>query len=128
MPYVNIKQSKLGPRIAKAVGKLEGELQGKIQKDISDSRTKFSSRCPDNAGLERVTKQKDQLGRAVNSFDKRIKAFKKIPPPLRRISKTIRRIIRIIKKLPIPQGFPKPFGLPMSVDMKFADLLHKVKE
>jgi len=128
MPYVNIKQSKLGPRIAKAVGRLEGELQGKIQKDISDSRTKFSSRCPDNAGLERVSKQKDQLGRAVNGFDKRIKAFKKIPPPLRRISRTIRRIIRIIKKLPIPQGFPKPFGLPMSVDMKFADLLHKVKE
>jgi len=128
MPYVNIKQSKLGPRIAKAVGRLEGELQGKIQKDISDSRTKFSSRCPDNAGLERVSKQKDQLNRAVGGFENRIRSFKRIPPPLRRISRTIRRIIRIIKKLPIPQGFPKPFGLPMSVDMKFADLLHKVKE
>ena len=128
MPFVNIKQSKLVPRIGKAVGRLEGELQGKIQKDISDSRTKFSSRCPDNAGLERVSKQKDQLNRAVGGFENRIRSFKRIPPPLRRISRTIRRIIRIIKKLPIPQGFPKPFGLPMSVDMKFADLLHKVKE
>ena len=81
MPFVNIKQSKLVPRIGKAVGRLEGELQGKIQKDISDSRTKFSSRCPDNDGLERVSKQKDQLGRAVNSFDKRIKALKKYHHP-----------------------------------------------
>lgn len=128
MPYVNIKQSKLGPNIAKAVGRLEAELLGKIQKDISDSRTQFSSRCPDEAGLNRVARKKDQLSRAVNGFDKRIKAFKRIPPPLRRISRTIRRIVRIIKGLPIPQGFPKPFGLPMSVDMKFADLLHKIKE
>lgn len=128
MPYVNIKQSKLAPKISKIVGKLEGELAGKVQKDISDSRKKFSSRCPDQAELARIGRKTDQLNRAVDSFEKRVRAFKKIPPPLKRIAKTILRIVKLLKGLPIPQGFPKPFGLPMGVDMKFADLLHKAKE
>lgn len=129
MPYVNIPNSKLGGAVAKIVGKLQGQIVAKAQGKVGDMVNKLTSEaCPATDQLARLRKQKEGIDSALKGIQNKLAKFKKIPPKLKAPASGIKKAIKIILALPIPQSVPPGFGIPVNISMKFANILHLLKE
>lgn len=129
MPYVNIPKSKLGGSVAKIVGKLQGQIVSQAQGKVGDMVNKLTAEaCPNTQQLQRLRKQKEGIDSALKGIESKLAKFKALPPKLKGPAKGIKAAIKIILSLPIPQSVPPGFGIPVNISMKFANILHLLKE
>jgi hypothetical protein len=129
MPYVNIPNSGLGGSVAKIVGKMQGQVMSKVLDTSTNITNKLNREgCPENNEVQRLRNKLNQANNALSAVQSRLAKFKAIPGKLKAPLSGLEKALLIIKLLPIPQSVPPGFGIPVNISMKFADIMHLLKE
>ena len=129
MPYVNIPNSGLGGSVAKIVGKMQGQVMSKVLDTATNITNKLNREgCPTGNETQRLRQKLDQANKALAAVQSRLAKFKSIPGKLKAPLSGLEKALLIIKLLPIPQSVPPGFGIPVNISMKFADIMHMLKE
>jgi len=129
MPYVNIPNSGLGGSVAKIVGKMQGQVMSKVLDTSTNITNKLNREgCPENKEVQRLRNKLNQANNALSAVQSRLAKFKAIPGKLKAPLSGLEKALLIIKLLPIPQSVPPGFGIPVNISMKFADIMHLLKE
>lgn len=129
MPYVNIPNSGLGGSVAKIVGKMQGQVMSKVLDTATNITNKLNREgCPENNEVQRLRNKLNQANNAISAVQSRLAKFKSLPGKLKTPLSGLEKALLIIKLLPIPQSVPPGFGIPVNISMKFADIMHLLKE
>jgi len=129
MPYVNIPNSGLGGSVAKIVGKMQGQVMSKVLDTATNITNKLNREgCPENNEVQRLRNKLNQANNALSAVQSRLAKFKSLPGKLKTPLSGLEKALLIIKLLPIPQSVPPGFGIPVNISMKFADIMHLLKE
>ena len=129
MPYVNIPNSGLGGSVAKIVGKMQGQVMSKVLDTATNITNKLNREgCPENNEVQRLRNKLNQANNALSAVQSRLAKFKSLPGKLKAPLSGLEKALLIIKLLPIPQSVPPGFGIPVNISMKFADIMHLLKE
>lgn len=129
MPYVNIPDSGLGGSVAKIVGKMQGQVMSKVLDTSTNITNKLNREgCPTGNETQRLRAKLDQANKALAGVQSRLGKFKALPGKLKAPLSGLEAALKVIKLIPIPQSVPPGFGIPVNISMKFADILHLLKE
>ena len=129
MPYVNIPDSGLGGSVAKIVGKMQGQVMSKVLDTSTNITNKLNREgCPTGNETQRLRAKLDQANKALAGVQSRLAKFKALPGKLKAPLSGLEAALKVIKLIPIPQSVPPGFGIPVNISMKFADILHLLKE
>lgn len=114
--------------IARQVGSIQGKITAQVQTRVLDMLSKFSNECPTTAELEKMSKERNNLLKAVNSFQSRISTVANVANQLNPIINSLRAAIQVIKSIPIPTavippGTPGGLGIPINVLTRYSDTL-----
>jgi len=123
-------KSQLAGLIARQVGALQGKLTTQVQDRVLETVSKFANQCPPDKELRKIIKIRDNLLKAINGLEKRLKTFKSLADKLGPAISAARIAISTIKSIPRPtvlQFVPDPGalvkGVPFSALTKLSDKL-----
>lgn len=84
--------------------------------------------CPSKEVLDSLTTQKNQLSAVLSSTQNTLNTLNSIGQTMQTISTSLSVVINVIKNLPIPTSFPPGAGIPISIIVKFSDVVAILKD
>lgn len=96
--------------IARQVGNIQGKVSAQVQGRILEILSKFSSECPTGKELQKIIKQRNNLIKIIDSFERRIKPLKATANKLSAAISAAKILIQLIKSTPIPTTIGTPPG------------------
>jgi len=96
--------------IARQVGNIQGKVSAQVQGRVLEILSKFTNQCPTGRELENVIKQRDNLLKVINSFEKRITPLRATANRLNTAITAARVLIRLLKATPLPTTVGTPPG------------------
>ena len=116
--------------VASQVGRLKGKVVAQIQSRLLQELRKFSNQCPDQKGLERVIRLRNNLLQQLTAIESRVSGFSSVASSLNGTVQGLKVGIEVIKSIPIPTAIIPPMsggvGVPMSVLNRYSDTLVKL--
>jgi len=123
-------KSQLAGLVARQVGALQGKLTAQVQDRVLETVSKFANQCPPDKELRKIIKIRDNLLKAINGLEKRLKTFKSLADKLGPAITAAKIAIKTITSVPTPtvlQLVPDPGalvkGVPFSALTKLSDKL-----
>ena len=95
-------KSQLAGLVARLVGVLQAKLTTQVQDRVLETVSKFANQCPPDRELRKIIKIRDNLLKAINGLEKRLKIFKSLADKLGPAISAARIAINIVKSIPIP--------------------------
>jgi hypothetical protein len=96
--------------IARQVGNIQGKVSAQVQGRVLEILSKFTNQCPTGRELENIIKQRVNLLKVINSFEKRITLLKATANRLNTAITAARVLIRLLKATPLPTTIGTPPG------------------
>jgi hypothetical protein len=96
--------------IARQVGSIQGKVSAQVQDRVLEILSKFTSQCPTGRELQNIIKQRANLLKVLNSFEKRITPLKATADKLRTAITAARVLTRLLKATPLPTTLGTPPG------------------
>jgi len=128
-------KSNISGIVAQQLGGLQGKLVAQIEGRVSDMLKKFSNECPTPSELTSIINTKNNLSKALNSFERRIVSFNGAIGGMQGAVSSAKVVIQVIKAIPIPTAIIPPttggIGIPISILTRYSDaliLLNKIVE
>jgi len=118
--------------VARQVGSIQGKVTAQVQSRVLEMLSKFSNECPNAAELVKISKERNNLLKAINSFGGRITTIGSTANQLNAVISSLRVAIQVIKNIPIPTAIIPPqvggLGIPANILTRYSDTLIKLNK
>jgi hypothetical protein len=112
-------QSGISKIVSSQIGPLQGKLRSDIQKKVLELLKEFANGCPDPEATKRIISTRNNLLKAIDSFQRRVDTIRPIADSLSPVISVAKAAIEVLVNLPIPTAIIPPttggVGVPMSV-------------
>jgi hypothetical protein len=118
--------------IARQIGSIQGKLSAQVQSRVLAMLSKFTNQCPTGKELQKIIKERNNLIKAINSFEKRVQKLGATANKLNGVITTARVAIQVIKNIPLPTAIIPPMsgglGIPVSILTRYSDALIRLNK
>jgi len=122
---------KISGIIARQVGSIQGKVTAQVQNRVLDILNKFTNQCPTDKQLRQIISQKNNLLKAISSFERRIDKLRSTINKFDPIIRSTKTTIRVIKSIPIPTAIIPTgggVGIPVKVLTTYSDALIRLNK
>lgn len=113
--------------VARQVGSIQGKVTAQVQSRVLDMLSKFSSECPTPTELTKISNERNNLLKVINSFGNRVSTIGNVANQFGGVIGSLRAAIAVIKNIPIPTAVIPPqvggLGIPVNILTRYSDTL-----
>ena len=118
--------------IARQVGAIQGKLSAQVESRVLAMLSKFANQCPTGKDIQKIIKERNNLVKAINSFEKRVTRLGTTASKLNGVIRTARVTIQVIKNIPLPTAIIPPqvggLGIPINILTRYSDALIRLNK